>query len=173
MNYIDLILIVIIAIAFILGFKDGFVRKLIGTIGFLLAVFLSITFSTALGEFVFKLLGIELYFAEILAGVIIFFATITAFSFLKRVVHPFDKVNSLINRLMGGISGLLQILFFLSALLYLLGIFEIPDKDKRKESLLYKPVYSLVPKTIDFLKTYIPDPKSAVKNIIIEKDTLK
>jgi len=43
MNYIDYILIAIILIGFILGYKDGLVRKVIGLLGLVVAIFLAIT----------------------------------------------------------------------------------------------------------------------------------
>ena len=111
MNLLDIIIILIIFIGFILGFKDGFIRKLIGLIGFGLGIFLSIKFADSLGKILEKLFGIEFYLSEIIAGILIFLFIIFLSSVIKRVVHPFDKVNNLINQITGGIIGAIQILF--------------------------------------------------------------
>ena len=103
MNPIDIIVIIAVVAGFILGFKDGFIRKLIGIVGFVLAVVAVVFLSAKLGLFIESLFRIEYYLAEIIGGLIIFFSIITIFVFLKRVVHPFDKVNNLINQIVGGI----------------------------------------------------------------------
>ncbi len=159
-------------IGFILGYKDGFVRKIIGFAGFVLAVILSIYFAAALGKYMENALGIEYYLSEIIAGAIIFIGIIILFAVLKRVVHPFDKVNSLVNQVIGGIVGMIQILFFLSAALYILNVFSVPSKAAKKNSLVYEPVYNIIPATITLLSNYTPDAKKRIKDYINDKDTL-
>jgi membrane protein required for colicin V production len=68
LNYIDIIIIISILVGFLLGFKDGFVRKLIGIIGFISAVVVAILFSSFIGRLIESTFGIEFYLAEIMAG---------------------------------------------------------------------------------------------------------
>ncbi|WP_337865614.1 CvpA family protein [Ignavibacterium sp.] len=173
MNTIDLIIVIAALIGFILGFKDGFLRKLIGVVGIVTAVFLAAYFKSHLGRFIESSFGIEYYLAEIMAGLIIFFVTILVFSVLKRVIHPFDKINSLINQIIGGVVGILQFLIFLSAVFLLLNIFDIPEKPARKKSLFYEPTYSIIPSAFNLLKDYTPSTEEIIKNYINEKDTIQ
>ncbi len=172
MNLIDLILIIFLLVGFILGFKDGFVRKLIGLLGFFLAIFLAIIYSSNLGRIIESTFGIEYYLSEIIGGIVIFLCTVLIFSIIKRLVHPFDKVNNLINQLLGGVVGFVQILFFLSAALYILNIFNVPDKANKKSSILYYGVFGILPKTIDYIKNYAPDSKHLIKKYINGKDSV-
>lgn len=149
MSFLDIVIFVLCAIAFVLGYKDGFVRKLIGTIGFFLAVYLGIKFSVPGGTFLTKIMGVEPEFARVLGGFFIFVLVIFITSLIKRLVHPFDKVNNLINRIVGGAVGTIQILFFLSAIFYFMNIFGSPAKESRDKSLLYGTVSSILPKAID------------------------
>jgi membrane protein required for colicin V production len=173
LTFLDLIILIIILIGFILGFKDGFVRKIIGLLGFIGAVILAALFYEKLGTFIESFTGIEIYLSKIVAGVTIFLAVMILVSLLKRWVHPYDKVNNLMNQLFGGVIGAIQISFFLSAVLFLLRIFEVPDKQTIKSSLLYSKAYDLLPSTIDFLNNYTPKTKELLKDYINEKDTLK
>jgi membrane protein required for colicin V production len=173
LNILDIILIIIILIGFILGFKDGFVRKLIGLIGFALAIFLAITFAPNLGRLIESITGIEIYLSEIMAGIIIFLAVIFIFSLIKRFVHPFDKVNNLLNQVTGGFVGGVQILFFLSAFLIILNIFNAPDKESQNNSFLYDKVYNIIPATIELLSQYKAEPKKMINDYIRDRDTLK
>ena len=173
MTFLDLIIVVVILIGFILGFKDGFVRKIIGLLGFIGAVILAALFYEKLGVYVESLTGIEIYLSKIIAGITIFLVVMISISLIKRWVHPFDKVNNLINQILGGVIGTIQILFFLSAILFLLKIFEIPDDKTAKSSLLYSKAYELLPATIDYLNSYTPKTKELLKDYINEKDSLK
>lgn len=170
---IDILLIAAIGLGFLLGYKDGFVRKLIGFVGFCVAVLLSIKFSGFGASIMSSVFGTDTYLSEIIGGIVIFLVVILISSILKRIVHPFDKVNGLINQVLGGITGSVQILFFLSALLYLLGIFNFPSKEKTENSFVYHKVYSIVPTAIDVIKDYTPDTKEILKNYVNGKDTLK
>ncbi len=172
MNLIDLIILLIALIGFALGYKDGFIRKLIGFVGFILAVYLSIQFASQLGKAIENAFDMEYYMAELIAGAAIFILIIVIFAFIKRLIHPHDKVNNFVNQLVGGIMGMLQILFFISAALYILNVFNVPSNNSKKNSLVYKSVYSIIPATINLVSNYTPDAKQRIKNYINEKDSL-
>ncbi len=173
MNILDVIIFAIVAVGFILGFKDGFVRKIIGLIGFGLAIFLAIKFSDFTGRYIEGLFGIEFYLSEIIGGILIFLLIVFITSVMKRVVHPFDKINNMFNQIIGGIVGIIQILYFLSAVLFLLNIFNFPSKNLTEGSVFYKPVYSIIPSTIDIIKSYTPETKKIIKEYINDKDSVK
>ena len=173
MILLDALIITGVIIGFILGFKDGFVRKLIGIIGFVLAVVAAVFFAGKLGLLIESIFGIEYYLAEIIGGLVIFISIITIFVFLKRVVHPFDKVNNLINQIVGGVVGSIQILYFLSAIFIIVNIFDLPDKDTKKQSIFYNNTLNVIPFTIQYLSYYTPEPRKLIENYINEKDTLR
>ncbi|MBU1098156.1 MAG: hypothetical protein CVV23_14100 [Ignavibacteriae bacterium HGW-Ignavibacteriae-2] len=151
MNYIDYIILAVIIIGFILGYKDGLVRKIIGILGFILGIILAFQFSKSISSYVSPLLNDELYLAEIVSGFLIFSLTIFIFAILKRVIHPFDKVNRFVNQLLGGFAGSIQIIFLISAFLLLLNLFDAPNQQTKNESILYNKTYSVIPKTIDLI----------------------
>jgi len=171
LSVLDIIIVVVLFIGFILGYKDGFVRKLVGLIGFALAIFLAVIFSDDLGKIMESVFGIEIYLSSIFAGLLIFWFVILLFALLKRVIHPFDKVNNLVNRIVGGAVGLIQIAFLLSAVFFLLKIFSIPDGSD--SSLLYNRVYNIIPDTVSYLSNYTPNAKEKFKEYIFERDTLE
>ena len=173
MILLDALIITGVIVGFILGFKDGFIRKLIGIIGFVLAVVAAVFFAGKLGLIIESIFGIEYYLAEIIGGLVIFISIITIFVFLKRVVHPFDKVNNLINQIVGGVVGSIQILYFLSAIFIIVNIFDLPDKDTRKQSIFYNNTLNVIPFTIQYLSYYTPEPRKLIENYINEKDTLR
>ncbi len=166
MNYLDIIILIILAIGFALGFRDGLIRKVIGLIGLVLSVVLALQFYKPFGKFLAPVINNEIYLAEIVAGFLIFILVTFLASVLKRIIHPLDKVNRFMNQLLGGISGTLQILFFISGFMLFLNIFNFPSEEDRKNSLLYNKVYQVIPVTIDFIIGSNSDAKNMVKEFI-------
>ncbi len=151
MNYIDFILLGGLGIGFILGFKDGIIRKLIGLIGFTAGIAAALVWSDTLGA---KLMGFfdnEINLSRVIAGILIFFVVLIIFSVIKRLAHPADKVNRFVNQLLGGIFGVVQMAYFLSGFLLFFHIFNLPPQDIADKSLSYNTIYKILPETIDFI----------------------
>lgn len=151
MNYIDYIIIAFVIIAFLLGYKDGLVRKLIGLIGFFTAIYASFKFSNDVAKIVSPVFNDDIYLSEIVAGILIFLLVIFIVAIIKRIVHPIDKVNRFLNQILGGVSGAVQAVFFLSALFLVLNIFNYPDEVEKNNSILFNDIYSIVPTVIDYI----------------------
>ncbi len=171
MNYLDAVVLVVAFIGFILGYKDGLVRKIIGLAGFALAVLLAAKYSKWLGKIIENLFGIEFYLSQIIAGIIIFLATIFVFSVIKRIVHPFDKVNNFVNQIIGGAVGVVQLLYFLSGVFFILNIFGTPSAHSKENSIFYQKVYNIIPATVNYINSYTPKTKEIIKDYINEKDS--
>jgi len=150
LNYLDYIIFIVIIIGFLLGFKDGLVRKLIGLLGLIIGIVLAFQLSGSVGRFLTKFFSNDEYLASVIAGILIFLIVILIATIIKRIVHPFDKVNRLINQTLGGVIGTVQIIYFLSAVFLFLNIFSFPKTEQRNNSLTYNFVLNLIPKTIDF-----------------------
>ncbi len=172
MNILDISIVVITLFGFILGFKDGFVRKIIGLIGFALAIYLSIKFASQVGHLIAESLGLDFALSKIVSAIAIFFLVELVFAIIKRVIHPFDKVNNLINQLLGGVMGAAQILFFISASLYILALFDIPSKKAKEESKLYASVAGILPSAINYINEYKPETKEILDDYILPDKAL-
>ncbi len=164
MNILDIIIFAVFLIGFALGYKDGLIRKIIGLTGLALAIYLSAKFADSAGKILSNVTGLEIYLSKIIGAILLFFAIILIFSLLKRVIHPFDKVNNLINQLLGAIVGAAQLLFFLSAVFFILSMFGLPKESSVKGSFFYKPVYNILPETVNVLNNYTPEPKKFFDN---------
>ncbi len=180
MNYIDFVIIFFLFIGFALGFRDGLIRKLIGLLGLVLGIILALEFYQGVALKISPFINNEIYLAEIVSWLVIFIGTIFLASILKRIIHPLDKVNRFTNQLLGGISGTLQILFFISGFLLFLDVFNVPDKDTRDTSLLYNNTYQVIPITIDLIVGKDSEAKDLIDSFIeqssdieVESDTTK
>ena len=166
MNYLDIIILAVLIIGFALGFRDGLIRKVIGLVGLVLGFVFALQFYRPFGKFLAPLVNDEIYLAEIVAGFLLFIATIFLASILKRIIHPLDKVNRFTNQFLGAISGTLQILFFISGFLLFLNIFSFPTEEDRDASFLYSKVYNVIPVTIDLIIGTDSEAMNLVKDFI-------
>ncbi len=176
MNYLDYIILGILFIGFILGYKDGLIRKIIGLIGLIIGIFVAIKFSKQAGILLAPAFNNEFYLSEIIGGITIFLLIIFISSIIKRLVHPADKVNKFLNQFLGGLTGIFQLIIFVSAFLLLLNIFQFPSEKDRDASILYSPVYNIVPKTIDLILGSRSDAKGFIEDYINssnQSDTLE
>ncbi len=151
MNYLDIIILIVVAVGFLLGFKDGLIRKIIGLIGLFVGIYIAYRFSDFFGSILLPIFNDDKNLADIFAGIILFLLIVLLFSVLKRIIHPLDKVNKLLNQLLGGLAGTLQVVFFISAVFVLLKVFNVPNKKDKDSSFMYQKVYFVVPSTISFL----------------------
>ncbi len=170
MNYIDYILLFLILVGFILGYKDGLVRKLIGLAGLIAAIILAVNYSTELGEYLAPAFNNEVYLSKVIAGIVIFLGTILFVSIVKRLVHPVDKVNKFINQFLGGIAGALQIVFVLSVFLLVLNILNFPKEEDKEKSVFYSSIYNIVPSAIEIVVGPEFKPEGFIKDYIKSKD---
>jgi len=172
LNYVDYTIIAFIVIGFLLGFKDGLVRKVIGVIGLLVGIVLAFEFSHEVSKWLLPIFDNEEYLAEIVAGILIFLIVVLMASIIKRIVHPVDKVNRFLNQLLGGFSGTLQMIFFISGFLLFLNIFKYPSDTTREKSVLYNKVYSVIPTTIDLIIGDSSKAQNFINDFIEKEDSI-
>lgn len=151
MNYLDFLIIVFCLIGFLLGYKEGLIRKIIGFIGIIIALFLTVNYYAKVGILLSKLTDFDEYFCKILAAFFIFFFIILVTAIIKRIVHPFDKVNKFINQLLGGILGIFQIVLLLSGIFILLNFANIPSSADKSQSKFYYITYNALPQTVHYI----------------------
>ncbi|HOI30133.1 MAG TPA: CvpA family protein [Melioribacteraceae bacterium] len=172
MNYIDIVIFIAAVIGFLLGFKDGLIRKIIGLIGLIAAIAFAFEFSDNFGQLLNPIFNRDEYFSTVVAGIIIFLVTILVASIIKRIVHPVDKLNKFLNQFVGGLIGTVQIIFFLSGMFLFLNIFSFPDKKTASDSLLYNHIYNLIPSSIDLIIGHRAKASDFIKSIIEDKDKI-
>ncbi len=174
-NYIDYTVIIFVIIGFFLGLKDGLIKKIISLAALIAAIFISITFSHEVKKLVMQFTSLDALPAMIIAFSIIFVVSFIFASILSRLLKPRDGVISLINKLMGGVVGVLQIWLLLSAVFIFLNLFSFPDKESRISSHLYSFTFSLIPNTFKVIEKVVPSTKEffdLIREINRKKDSI-
>lgn len=149
MNIIDLLLGIFLVLGLVRGLFKGFLVELAGLLALLGGVYAAIHFSGITYSLLDNFINWEEKYLSILAFALTFFIVAFLISlagrFLTKMAHM--VALGLINRLFGGIFGVLK-MAFLASLFFMFfesfGIFNASEETK-EESVLYFPVRALAP----------------------------
>lgn len=149
MNIIDLLLGIFLVLGLVRGLFKGFLSELAGLLALLGGVYAAIHFSGFTYGVLEDFISWEENYLSILAFAVTFFVVALLISlagrFLTKMAHM--VALGLINRLFGGIFGVLK-MAFLASLFFMFfenfGIFNASEETK-ENSVLYVPVRALAP----------------------------
>ncbi len=136
MNLVDAILIVLLIIGIIDGFRLGAVRSIVGFFGTILVFFLSWVLKSPLAEVLIKTLpqlGGNSAISVLIYHIISFIVLLIIFSLIYRVIlkltNVVEKVMDatiilgFISKIIGGVFGFIKMYIFLFIVLFILSIF--------------------------------------------------
>lgn len=156
-DILDYIILGIFIIGFILGFKDGFFKKIFSFVGFVLAVIASFIFSPKARVFFIDTFNLDPKLGVVLSFILIFFIVIIISKFIINIIRPKKSVLGFIDRTIGGFIGTFQMGLFLSGLLIFLSLFNFPNAKDRSNLIYYSFTYNLLPNTFGFIKKIYPE----------------
>ena len=163
MNMLDVILGGILIIAFILGFRKGFIANLLSFLRFFIAGYIAIYYAADLKPYMHWLGEQEDITYQVAAFILCFLAVSIALWFLSKFLTRFVDFLALgvLNRLLGGTFSILKYALLLSFVLFAINII---DKNKTwieentsDSSYLYHPIASIAPTLIPMISDVIED----------------
>jgi membrane protein required for colicin V production len=170
LNWIDILIALIILLPAYFGFRKGFLRKLLGiagiAAGFILAVKFYPTAASLLAVFVKE----NQTFVNVLGFLVIIGILYGLFVWLARYIANINSGTSLIDRILGTVTGFIQGLLLASVLLYNLAIADIPQQKTRETSMLYSTVYKVAPRMFDKIIEYFPGLHDMYTEYLTPKD---
>ncbi len=176
MNYIDIILLILLAWGLISGLKNGLVHEVASLAALILGIFGAIHFSDFTSDLLIEHFELSGRYLPIISFAITFIAIVVAVHFLAGILDKLIKAIALgfINRIFGALFGILKTAFILSILIFLLNSLNkkahfLPE-EKMEGSILYKPVAGFFPflfHKVDLKTLKLPHFK---KDMIEEKD---
>lgn len=175
MNTIDIVLGLILIIAFFMGFGKGLIRALASLIGLVAAVYCAMFFSHFVEAYVMRWFGWRDldYIASFL---ITFLLIMVVFSLLGRVLTKIADfvMLGILNKIFGGIFNMLKYAFLLSVIFMFVNSTEdyrILSQEKRDASALYEPIASIAPAILPEIMTHVDDmmePKENTENLDVD-----
>lgn len=138
MNFIDISFLLIISIFFLRGLFRGFVIELTSLLGLILGYLIAITYMNVLSTFLLMYFpAIPQAAANIVSFAIIFIITNIVLRFIASVVTRSLRFALLgwLNRLLGGIAGLIKSIFLLTIVVFLISFIPFSETYLEKAGL--------------------------------------
>lgn len=157
MNWLDIVILIVLAGGLASGFKNGFVGELASLAGLILGIWGAIRFSWWTADLL-ESMGLRFSLMPVLSFIITFLIITIIMQIIAGIVSKLLEAISLnwINRLAGIVAGIFKAAIFASVIFLLLDAIGdrhpvLPEK-VREKSLLYEPVAEIVPTLLPFLK---------------------
>ncbi len=158
---IDIVILVIFAIAIFKGIKDGFIKQIGGIAGLLLGFFLAYKFSSLLSGWLKQWLNASESIVKIVSFALIIIAVILCMSLIGKLVEKIIKITTLgwLNRLLGVIFALFAAVLIVGVFISLINYvneswFVLIPSDKMSESKLIGPITKVTDVIFPYLKTF-------------------
>lgn len=156
MNWLDILIAIVVTLPTYFGFRKGFLRKLLGIAGIILGFILAIKFYSSVSSLLSVVIKENPVFVNVLSFLLIIGILYGAAVWLARFIANMNSGTSLIDKILGTVTGFLQGLIITSVLLYNLALADLPSKSARESSLLYPTVYKIAPALFDKIIDYFP-----------------
>ncbi len=158
---IDVLIALSLLMYIVLGFRDGFFKKLFGIIGFWGGLICATKFFPAFGDVLRGWLDFSKDTSYVLAFLLIFLViSILLNLFYRWFGQSGSNTIKVTSRIAGAIMGGGQGAVAISLFLLMLNIFDQPSKDDKKNSMLYKQVLNFAPLVFDYSMTWVPESKA-------------
>lgn len=151
MNTLDTFILIPLLIGFIFGFFKGFIREVLGLAVVFFGIYGAKWFSPIISSILTGVFSVSEQTAKPLSFVLMFITIAIVLMILARSLHKFAESISLggLNKLMGGIFGLLKYALIVSLLLIVLNAVDTQlsflNAQTKNKSILYKPMLNLAP----------------------------
>lgn len=158
MNYLDIIILIAVAIFVFRGLKNGLVIELATLVSLFLGVLAGIYLSDYVAGLLAKHLGLSAGFTSAVAFILIFIAVIIITRIIAKAMETAIDMTPLgfVNKLLGALFSVLKVLFFISLIFYLIAKADKKEKaitqEAKNKSYFYKPVSAIAPLTIPKIK---------------------
>lgn len=151
MNWLDLIILGILAIFTYRGFKRGFVTRILGLAGVVLGIWLGIKHNFEVAKFLNNL-GVSAEIAPYIAMFLIFLASILTATYLAKLIKRTSIFFNLTDNIVGATLGLTEGLLIIGTIFIFLNSINIPPEKVRSSSKLYNPVTKATVSIYDFIE---------------------
>ena len=156
MNCLDVAILIILLIPSFIGFRRGFVRKILGIIGIAAGFVLAVKFYEPLSSFLSSFIKESIIFVNVIGFLLIIIVIYGFAVWLARYMSDIGGGTSFINKVLGTAFGFLQGLILASVLLYNLAFINFPSAETRSSSVLYGSVYKIAPAMFDRIMDFFP-----------------
>jgi membrane protein required for colicin V production len=174
MNVTDILILLGLAAYMVLGFRDGFLKKVFAILGLWGGLVIATKYMVPVGEMFAGWFGSSDEISVVLAFACLFLAVTVVVNLFYRWFGRSDTESlKFVSRIAGAIFGAAQGAVAISLLLLMFNVFDVPSVDSQNESLLYKEWIQIAPTVFDATTTWIPDSKAFFDEVEVKLQKLK
>lgn len=155
MNWLDIVLAIPLVWFMYKGFRNGLIIELASLAALVLGIFIALHFSFYAEEFLLEYFDIPDNYLNIIAFAVTFIIVAVIVFLIGKIIHKVVSIVALgfLNRLAGGIFGLIKVALVISVIIYFINGFDsgIIKSDVKEESFLYEPLEKIVPTIFPFI----------------------
>ena len=152
MNWLDIVLAIPMLWFLYRGFRNGLIIELASLAALILGIYVALHFSFYVEGWLIDNFEIGDKYLSIISFALTFLIVAVLVFLAGKIIHKIVGIVFLgfINRLAGGIFGLLKAALVLSVILYFMNSFDsgLIKAEVKEDSILYEPVESIVPMLI-------------------------
>lgn len=158
MNYLDIIIIIPVLVFAFLGFRKGLVVEVATLVALIVGIFAAIYLSSYVSGLLVNQFGMNERYVQVVSFILIFIVVLILVHLLAKLVEKAVNMAALgiVNKLLGSVFSICKIVFILSLLIWVFNKIDINQRivtrEKRDNSLLYKPVGAVAPLIIPKVK---------------------
>ena len=151
MNYIDIVIIVVLAVGMVRGFINGLVKEVASLAALILGIWGAIRFSSFTAGKLYDYFDMSGKYVGIISFLITFGIIVIIIHFIGLLVDKLMQAVALgfINKLLGIVFGLFKSVLIMSVVLVVLNAIDARrpflPKEKIEQSMLYNPVSDIAP----------------------------
>ena len=151
MNYIDALICLPLVWGAYVGFKKSLIIEVASLIALIAGIYGAMEFSYYISTWLKEYVDWSENFTQILSFILTFILIVIIVHLIARGIQRIVKMVALglVNRIFGGVFGILKFTILLAGLLYVLNAIDqryaFIDEKLKEESLLYKPISKIIP----------------------------
>jgi len=172
MNYIDIIIAILVLLAAFKGLTRGLIKELVSLISLVAGIYIASNFSVFLENYLFKSFPKYVEFVSVSSFIIVFLIVFLSLKLAGILISKLAKSLQLgnLNKVLGLLFGVSKALLIISIVLFEISHLSetfgtIIPKKQIKKSILYKPVYNIVPTISPVAKKKLGWPKKLENTI--------
>lgn len=140
-----------------LGYRKGFLRKLLGIVGILLGFILAVRFYKPVGVFFSELIKTNLNATYVICFLLIIIIIFSVAVWIARFIAGLNSGTTMIDKFLGTAFGFLEGIIIASVLVVNMSYLNCPDNKIRESSVLYPKVYNIAPVIFDKVISFSPE----------------
>lgn len=167
MTIFDIFVFIILGYFAFAGFRNGFVREVLGLSGLIIALFLSFRYLEPINSWLIHVTGVHDAYSLLITFGLIFLLVILAVHLIIISIEYLIKFAflSTTNRVFGLLFGILKSSLFVSMAVILLSTVEIPGEKTREASLTYPIMQQFAPTVYNGIAVVYPNSRNFQESI--------